>query len=178
MLSNNSPAKEFTVKDLLGNEISMGNYKGKKLMLSFYRYAGCPLCNLRLNQLIQQYDSFKAQNMELIAIFQSPKKSMTQYISSRHNVPFPVIADPKRTLYKKYEVEGSLCGLLKGMTRFKDFGQAIIKGLRPGKIEGDIGMIPADFLINENGIIDNAYYGTDIGDHIPIEKIMEWLNKS
>lgn len=175
MLKNSSPAKNFTSKDLLGNEIQLENYKGKKVMLSFYRYAGCPLCNLRLNQLINQYDDLKAENMELIAIFQSPKKSMQKYISSRHDVPFPVIADPGRKLYKIYEVEGSLCGLLKGMTRLKDFGSALVRGMSPGKMEGDIGMIPADFLINEEGIIDIAYYGKDIGDHLPLEKILSWL---
>lgn len=176
MLKNNSPAKDFKTKDLLGNEIQLEKFKGKKIMLSFYRYAGCPLCNLRINQLINQYDNFKTKNMELIAIFQSPKSSMKKYISSRHDIPFPVISDPKRRLYKIYEVESSLCGLLKGMTRLKDFGKALTKGLSPGKMEGDIGMIPADFLINEKGIIDVAYYGKDIGDHLPLTEIQDWLS--
>ena len=39
-------------------------------------------------------------------------------------------------------------------------------------------MVPADFLIGPDSTIQVAYYGSDIGDHLPIEKINEWLDSS
>ena len=36
-------------------------------------------------------------------------------------------------------------------------------------------MVPADFLIDPDLTVQVAYYGSDIGDHLPIEKIYEWL---
>lgn len=38
-------------------------------------------------------------------------------------------------------------------------------------------LIPADFLIDQKGIIQRAYYGSDFGDHLPIEDILTWRLK-
>ena len=45
------PAKNFTSQDILGHSVALPDYKGQRLMLSFYRYAACPLCNLRMHHL-------------------------------------------------------------------------------------------------------------------------------
>jgi len=37
-------------------------------------------------------------------------------------------------------------------------------------------MIPADFLIGPDLVIEKAYYGKDIGDHIPVADVEAWLN--
>jgi peroxiredoxin len=39
-------------------------------------------------------------------------------------------------------------------------------------------IIPADFLIDENGRIAKAHYGSAINDHIPIEYITEFAQAS
>lgn len=31
--------------------------------------------------------------------------------------------------------------------------------------------LPADFLVDEQGVIRQAYYGEDIGDHLPFEAV-------
>ena len=36
--------------------------------------------------------------------------------------------------------------------------------------------MPADFLIDEQGYIVEAYYGEDAGDHIPFERIEQFLS--
>jgi hypothetical protein len=38
-------------------------------MLSFYRYAACPLCNLRVHHLIQRHASFVERNLHLAGQF-------------------------------------------------------------------------------------------------------------
>jgi len=45
-------------------------------------------------------------------------------------------------------------------------------------MEGIKSMVPADFLISPDLSVQVAYYGSDIGDHLPIVKINEWLEKS
>ncbi|MNY68092.1 hypothetical protein D3C86_2058000 [compost metagenome] len=42
-------------------------------------------------------------------------------------------------------------------------------------MEGPANRIPADFLIREDGVIDVAYYGADVGDHVPLEQLERWL---
>ena len=170
-------AKNFTAEDILGNAIALSDYAGQSVMLSFYRYAACPLCNLRVHHLIQLHDSFIANNLHLIAVFQSPLKSIRKYVG-KQNIPFPVIADPERNLYRLYGVESSWPGFIRGSLRLPTVASAIMKGFSPGKMEGVKSMVPADFLIGPDQTVQVAYYGSDIADHLPIEKINEWLDSS
>ncbi len=105
------PAKNFTSQDILGKTVALPDYKGKQLMLSFYRYAACPLCNLRIHHLIQQHPLFVEKGLQLVAIFQSPRESILKY-AGKQNAPFPVIADPQRILYRLYGIESSLALVL------------------------------------------------------------------
>ncbi len=38
-------------------------------------------------------------------------------------------------------------------------------------------MIPADFLINEEGIVVSVFAGGDIGEHIPFERVERFLTR-
>lgn len=172
-LKANDEAKAFKHDNIFGGTVSLEEFRDRKLLLSFYRYAACPLCNLRIHDLSGRANEWKGRGLDMIAIFESPVKSVMQYISGRHEIPYTIIADPERELYKLYGVEGSWAGFAKSMvTRAGDGMRSILgKGFLPGKMEGDVAMLPADFLIGPDLIIKEAYYGTDIGDHIDIDKI-------
>ena len=170
-------AEAFDVSDIHGKNINLDEYRGKKLMLSFYRYASCPLCNLRVQKLIQNYESLDGKGLHLLAFFESPEESIIRYVG-KQKPPFSIIADPERIIYKKYGVESSwIAFLLSAFTRSYDGINAFFKGFLPGKLEGEIALLPADFLIDENHKISIAYYGKDIGDHLPLDEIESWLLK-
>jgi peroxiredoxin len=175
-LQPGEPAKPFEVTDILSNRISLQDYQGQKLMLSFYRYASCPLCNLRVHQLAMRQDEFKAKNLNLIAFFQSPQASIARYVG-RQEAPFPIVADPARTIYRQYGVESSWFGFfIAGVTKLPHLIKASLKGFFPGKMEGKTALVPADFLIGPDLKIEVAYYGNDIGDHLPMEELDAWLH--
>ncbi len=170
-------AKAFQRKDIFGGSVSLEGFRGRRLLLSFYRYAACPLCNLRIHELSGLAPKWKEKGLEMVAIFESPVESIKQYVTGRHDIPYTIIADPDRELYKLYGVEGSWTGFMKSMvTRSGDGMRSIIgKGFLPGKLEGDVSMLPADFLVGPDLTIKEAYYGADIGDHIPIERIEAFI---
>jgi peroxiredoxin len=130
-----------------------------------------------VHHLIQHHASFVERNLNLVAVFQSPRESIRRYVG-KQDIPFPVIADPERNLYRQYGVESSWPGFIKGSLRLTMAASAIMKGFLPGKMEGIKSMVPADFLIGPDLTIQVTYYGSDIGDHLPIEKINEWLDSS
>ena len=171
------PATNFSTEDIAGKAISLKNYTDRRVMLSFYRYAVCPLCNLRVHDLIKHYASFSERNLDLVAVFQSPRESIRRYVG-KQAIPFSVIADPERALYRLCGVESSWAGFIKGSLRLSMVTSALTKGFLPGKMEGIKSMVPADFLIGPDLTVQVAYYGSDIGDHLPIEKINEWLDNS
>ena len=86
------------------------------------------------------------------------------------------IANPERNLYRHYAVESSWSGYLKGLFRLSAIISATVKGYSPCKMGGKKSMIPADFLIGSDFTAQVAYYGKDIGDHLPVQKLMNgWI---
>ncbi len=167
-------APNIVTEDIFEAKVNLDQFKGRKVLLSFYRYASCPLCNLRVNDLIRHSDNWSSKGLDMIAVFQSPAKSIKQYVG-KQDAPFPIIPDPEQTFYKKYGVSGSWGKFLIGLKPSKLFSAAK-KGFVPGKIETDITMVPADFLIDEKGIIHTVYYGKDASDHLDIQLIEGFVN--
>ena len=173
-LTAGDPAPTFRKNDYLGAEVSLPTAGTGNVFLSFYRYASCPMCNLRTRELILAIERFDAANISMIAVWQSPAAEISKQMET-HKPPFPVIADPAFELYRAYGVESSVFGLLKAARRTGDVISAIHKGFLPGKVDGPIHRIPADFLIGPDGKIIDAYYGNDAGDHMPLERVFSKL---
>lgn len=169
------PARLFEVRDVFDQTIALHDFEGRKLLLSFFRYASCPLCNLRLHQLIENHKTFQDKGIKVIAFFQSPKDRVIKCVG-KQEAPFQLIPDPDRSVYRLYGVEASWKGLLRGGLRARDLLKASRKGFLPGQIEGRVAMMPADFLIGPDQIVHRAYYGKDIGDHMPLKEIRAWLD--
>lgn len=174
-IQTGQPAQPFQVKDIFERAIRLEDYRGKKLMLSFYRYASCPLCNVRVHELIQRYPSYEKRGLSMLAVFQSPKESILQYVG-RREAPFPIIANPQHDLYRAYRVESSWLGFVIGGLRLDAWVYAIRHHLLGFKPEGDMALVPADFLIGPGQKVEKAFYGRDIGDHIPLVEVEAWLD--
>ncbi len=174
-LKQGDQARPFEVSDKNGNTINLENYKGKKVLLSFYRYAERVFCNLRINQLSQLYPEWSKHNFEIIAFFQSPMKDVNRQFQGK-DVPFSIIAHPEREVYASYGVtKSSSLGFIKGALRVDRMLKSVAKGNKIKIGYGDIKLKPADFLIDKNGVVQTAYYANDISDHISMESITAFI---
>ena len=172
----NTSAPKLESLDFLGQPISLSAYQGRVVLLSFYRYASCPLCNMRMAELISSHERLSDQGLSIIAVFQSPASAIARYVG-RQDAPFPIIADPEMIHYREWSVETSWSGAAKAaFARLGQVLRAFRGGYLPGAVEGPLHRMPADFLIAPSGIIDLAYYGKDVGDHVPLSLIEERLN--
>jgi thioredoxin-dependent peroxiredoxin len=172
-IRTNTRALNFNTIDFNGNPISLQQYQGKKVMLSFFRTASCPFCNMRVQALIKHYDQFQSKNVELISVFASSSEEINQYAGGQ-NPPFRIIPDPELRLYKKYGIESSSVGMFRLMMKPLQVLKVMTSGFFNMKSVSEKPIIPADFLIDENQMVVGAYYGKDFGDHIPIQRILEW----
>lgn len=176
-LKENDKALNFIKKDYLGNEIDLSKYKGKKVLITFFRGSSCPFCNLRLQKIIHNYDEFKKRNIEIITFFASSKDEILEY-AGKQNTPFPIIPDPNLEIYKKYHLEQSYLSMLKTIFKMNDLFnvmkspffniKAILKSMK------DAPLTPADILIDEKQTIHKVYYGKTFGDHLSIKEILDW----
>ena len=175
-IQEGQPARPFQVKDIQDRLITLEDFRGQKLLLSFFRYASCPLCNLRVRHLILRHQEFSDKGLRVVGFFESPKESILRYVG-RQNPPFPIVPDPRCEVYDLYGVQASWLAYLKAGLRPKTMFDAMFKeGFKPGKMEGRIAMVPADFLIGPDLTVRKAYYGKDISDHMPMAEIDRFLS--
>jgi peroxiredoxin Q/BCP len=171
-------APDFAVIDLEGNTQRLSDYRGQKVLLTFLRYATCPFCTIRYQQLINELPKYEKQGLKVLVVFESSPDYIREYLS-RRGLPFPVIPNPEGQLYRLYQVEHSMGGLMFGMLRLPSLIRAMFDPrFKMAKPDSSITRIPADFLIDEGGVIADSYYGRDIGDHIPFKRIDQFTVES
>ncbi|WP_028670608.1 peroxiredoxin family protein [Saccharospirillum impatiens] len=165
---------EFSTQDIFGRPLDLSDYRGKKVMLSFFRDAACPFCNFRVHELTHRYKSWQDKGLEVVAVFCSPGADVRDYVA-RHPRPFRLVSDPDLTLYDRYGVEQSSTALIRAML-FKF--PRIIKGMKTGgrpRSSPTMKLVPADFLIDEQGRIVETWYGRDASDHIPLDRVHAFI---
>jgi thioredoxin-dependent peroxiredoxin len=169
-------APEFSVKDIQGNLHSISKYKGTKILLSFYRNAGCPVCNYRFHELEDNRGYFEEKGLILLSVYESSVENLKLLIDTNHFYQ-QCVADPEGALYNLYAVELNKGKIAKGFLHGAK--QKAYKGKqrfsKAIKQDGKIERIAADFLIDENGNILATYYGKYLGDRMPIEQIKKLL---
>lgn len=167
-------APDFDEIGVRGNRIRLSDYRGHLVMLSFFRDASCPFCNLRCYELAHSYKEWLKQGLKVIVFFRSNDADIHHYLT-RFPCPFVIIGDPDMKIYAQYGIEHSAWAMLRGMTlRMPRMLLGMVKGPLP-RLAADQTLVPADFLIDEHGLIQAAYYGRDIGDHIPITRIKTFI---
>lgn len=173
-LSVSDKAPKILLKDIDGNVIKVG--EGKRTLLAFFRDAACPFCNMQIYRLTQHYSTFEAMGLNVVAVFASSPEDVRRFILKRPR-PFPVAAEPNGESYQVYGVRRSfwrkiwtvlthMILWIRGMGKAGFVGS--VKGL--GGVNTN-NIMPANFLIDEQGIIREAYYGSHAADHIPFERI-------
>ena len=161
-----------------GDHFDIKEISGKKTLLTFYRFATCPFCNLRIYEINQRFTELE-NNLQIIAIFDAPINFLTQSMK-KHDTPFIILADENFEYFKKYDVEQSILKFLIGTTTgFFRFCRALSKGYIPITMKGSMTTVPVDVLINSDGTIEKAYYGKSTADHLSFEEIKNFsLEKS
>jgi len=155
-----------------GRTISLDEFAGKPLLLMFFRYASCPMCNLRLRDFAQHFPRLHERGLEVVAFFHSPARSIRANAGKR-NYPFHLIPDPKFKVYRSYGVETSWLRFFLSMALpgfYVDWVRSMRYGFWGG-VAWQMGKMPADFLIGPDGQIVKAHYGRDMGDHLPVMEV-------
>ncbi|TXH73968.1 redoxin domain-containing protein [Thiobacillus sp.] len=160
-----------------GTRFDLFSLKGQPYMLSFFRFASCPFCNLRMHELVSRFGELGGR-FTIVAIFDSTLDNLREH-ADRHQSPFPVLADGRGVYYAQYGIEHSIFGVLKGMVfRMPSMLYAMFgKGYWPLKIKGSMTTMPADFLVDASGVIRVAHYGKDEGDHLPFDVVKQFATQ-
>jgi peroxiredoxin Q/BCP len=141
-LKKGDHAPEFSAKDQDGNVHSLGDYKGKKLVVFFYPKANTPGCTAEACDLRDNYARFQAGNYALLGVSADQAKAQLNF-KSKYDFPFPLLADEDKAVIQAFGVWG------------------------PKKFMGKEydGIHRTTFIIDENGIIDEVITDVKTKNH-------------
>jgi peroxiredoxin len=171
------PTLELTAAS--GQPVTIPDPDGGYIHLQFRRFAGCPICNLHLRSIVARYDEIRSRGIREVVVFHSTAKELAKHEAE---MPFPLIPDPERALYRRFGVERGAGSLLSGRAlraaaagETTAFGKHRTKAgvLGPVKPTGGRFGLPADFLIAPDGRITALKYGKHAYDQWTVDELLE-----
>ena len=180
-LELNTRAPRFRQVDVFERIIDLEDYRGKKVLVAFFRHAGCPFCNLRVHNLMKVHEALKEQGLEMIFFFESKKDIILRSTFHQEISPIPLISDPEKAQYGAYGLESSGWKSAVGhLTSFVSTAiQAKLKGLpmHPMADGESIKTIPAEFLLDESLIIRELHYSQHLSDRMSMDLIYAFAQR-
>ncbi len=98
-------APEFKGLDENGNSISLGDFKGKKVILYFYPKDMTPGCTVESCNLRDNYSDLTKKGFDVIGVSADSAERHLKFIA-KQELPFHLIADTEKEVIKQYGVWG------------------------------------------------------------------------
>lgn len=146
------------------------------LHLQFRRYAGCPFCNLHLHSLKSRYLELEAAGIREVVVFHSTRDRL---LEKQPSMPFPIIADPDKSLYAEFGVERGWRGVLNPRVLIQTLRAGLLKQriVVPAIGDSPIGL-PGDFLIAPDGRVLACKYGDHAYDQWSVDELLALASKA
>ncbi|GGU17767.1 peroxiredoxin-like family protein [Streptomyces violascens] len=125
------------------------------VVLTFYRGAWCPYCNIALRSLQQHHSQITARGAQLVAVSpQVPDESLS--LTEKHELAFPVLSDLGSDTAKQYGLAFDLPHDLAGVYDKLGFDLQRVNAGHPRTLP-----LPATYVIDPEGTIRWAFVHTD-----------------
>ena len=111
MLPVGTKAPEFTLKDKNGEEVSLSDFRGKKVVLYFYPKDSTPGCTKQACAYRDAFPQFAGKNVVVIGISKDSPRSHLNF-ANKNELPFVLLSDPELQAIQAYDVwhEKTMCG--------------------------------------------------------------------
>lgn len=141
-LAEGMKAPDFSGKDQSGNEISLQDLQGRKVILYFYPKDDTPGCTTESCNLRDNYRELIKKGFEVIGVSADSEKSHQRFID-KYDLPFKLVSDTGREILKAYGAWG-------------------LKKLYGKVYEG---ILRKTFIIDEQGVILKIINKVDTKNH-------------
>jgi len=131
-------APNFTANNQNGEPVSLGDFKGKNVILYFYPKDDTPGCTAESCDFRDNYQSLLSKGFEVIGVSVDDEKSHKKF-ETKYQLPFTLIADSDHSIVEAYGV-----WVEKNMYGKKYMGTA-----------------RTTFIINGDGVIDKVIEKVD-----------------
>jgi peroxiredoxin Q/BCP len=136
-------APEFTLQDASGNPVSLGDYRGRKVLVYFYPAAGTPGCTKQACDFSENLADLSGAGYDVLGISPDPVPKLATFRDAQ-SVTFPLLSDPDRSVLEAWGAYGE-----KSL-----YGKTVT------------GVIRSTFVVDEDGRIAKAMYGVKAAGHV------------
>lgn len=152
MLDAGIKAPDFTLQDKNGENISLSDFKGQKVVVYFYPKDNTPGCTRQACAFAAKYEEFQKNNVVVIGISRDSTASHQKF-ASKHDLPFILLSDPELTAIQAYDV----------WKEKKMYGKV------------SMGVVRSTYMIDENGVIEKVM--PKVKPDTNAEEILSYLEK-
>ena len=103
MLQIGTKAPNFTLFDKDGNDVSLSDFLGKRVVLYFYPKDNTPGCTRQACAFAGAYKEFEARGVVVIGISRDSVTSHQKF-AEKYDLPFILLSDPDRIAIEAYGV--------------------------------------------------------------------------
>tara|TARA_B100000459_G_scaffold146954_1_gene114535 strand:+ start:205 stop:747 length:543 start_codon:yes stop_codon:yes gene_type:complete len=173
-LSAGDNAPSIVLPAVDGTDFDLSKYKGKRVILTFFRFDSCPFCNLRIHRIVKRWNEFPDDTV-MVGIFDA-KLSALKKRMKKHKVPFTLVADETYEHFLNNGVKKSFFRVMLAPLKAPiTFLETVFRGYLPMTLSiSKLSTLPVDILIDEDGKIVEAHYCKDTVDHLPIERMVDF----
>jgi len=134
MLEVGTKAPQFTLLNQDGKEISLSDFKGKKIVLYFYSKDNTAGCTKQACGFAERYPDFLEKGAEIIGVSKDSVESHRKF-ADKYNLTFTLLSDTEKKIIEAYDVwkEKNMYG------------------------KKTMGVVRTTYLINEEGLITKAF---------------------
>ena len=134
MVSEGEEAPDFSLQADDGREVSLGDYRGRKVVLYFYPKDGTPGCTREANEFRDMAKEFEKEGTVILGISKDSIQSHEKF-KRKHDLPFTLLSD----------LDGKVLDLYGVWKKRSLYGRTFM------------GTERTTFLIDEKGIIRKVY---------------------
>lgn len=136
-------APDFTLPDADGNDVSLRDFRGRKVVVYFYPAAMTPGCTTQACDFRDSLDSLAAAGTAVLGISPDTPGKLAKF-RDRDVLTFPLLSDPDRIALEAYGAYGEKTMYGKKVT----------------------GVIRSTFVVDEDGTIQIAQYNVKATGHV------------
>ena len=142
-LSPGDAAPDFTLPDADGKDVSLADFRGRKVVVYFYPAAMTPGCTTQACDFRDNLASLQGAGYAVVGISPDKPEKLAKF-RERDAVNFPLLSDPARQTLEAYGA----------------FGEKTMYGKKV------TGVIRSTFVVDEDGRVERAQYNVKATGHV------------
>jgi len=99
------PAPAFTLKNSVGQDVSLGDFLGRSTVVYFYPAASTPGCTKQACDFRDSLASLQHAGYEVVGISPDPVDKLARF-AAEEGLDFPLLSDPDHTVAEAYAAWG------------------------------------------------------------------------